>query len=126
MTRKEIEATRELLNLRYYGNNPHLPEYQLREWLPEDEVLEEELSCREMINSIMIYGGDCSEDSYQYKKYLISYVEGNPWHKGLITKERLAQLIEEQREDIKKAQIGFAGCDSEGCSYNYCRWADEQ
>jgi len=125
MTRKEIKAARELLNLRYYGGKCHVPSNLIRPWLKEDEVFKEELSCREMINSILIYGGSCAEDAYQYKRYLKPYTEKGTYHDGLITKERLAELIEEQKADIAKAQIGFAGYDSEGCSYNYCKFADE-
>ena len=126
MTGKQIEAAKNALHQKYYGDNCIFADNLKQPWTEADELLDEELSCREMINSILIYGGNCSEDSYQYKTYLTSYVEGNPWHKGIITKERLAQLIEEQKADFAKAEVGFAGCDSEGCSYNYCRWADEQ
>ena len=126
MTAKQIQAAKDLLHMRYYGDNPRTPDNLKRQWLKEDEVFEEELSCREMINSIMIYGGSCGKDTYEYNKYLKPYTEKGTWHDGLITVARLDELIREQKEDIAKAEIGFAGYDSEGVSYNYCRFADEQ
>lgn len=122
MTAKEIQAAKDLLHMRYYGDGCVKPGVK---WLKEDEVLDEELSCREMINSILIYGGSCDAGSYQYDKYLKPYTEKETWHNGLITLTRLDELIKEQKADIAKAEIGFAGYDSEGVSYNYCRWADE-
>ena len=125
MTAKQIEAARDLLHMRYYGDESRLTQNLKQPWTKEDEVFEEELSCREMINSILIYGGNCDEDGYQYKQYLLPYTKKGTWHDGLISKERLAELISEQKADIAKAEIGFAGYDSEGVSYNYCKFADE-
>lgn len=126
MTAKEIQAAKDLLYMRYYGDGCRVPQNLRRPWSKEDEAFEEELSCREMIDSILIYGGSCEKDSYQYDKYLKPYTEKGTWHDGLITLARLDELIKEQKADIEKAEIGFAGYDSEGVSYNYCRFADER
>ena len=126
MTAKQIEVAKNALHTKYYGDECRVPQNLKQPWTKEDEALEEELSCREMINSIMIYGGDCAKDSYQYEKYLLPYTKKGTWHDGLITEQRLDELIQEQAKDIAEAQIGFAGYDSEGVSYNYCRFADER
>ncbi len=39
--------------------------------------------------------------------------------------ERVFQLWGEQTEDYRNAEVGFAGYDVDGCSYNYCKWADD-
>ena len=123
MTAKEIQAIKDTLHKKYYGDECVKPGVK---WEKQDEITEEEMSCREMINSIMIYGGSCEKNTYQYEKYLLPYTKKGTWHDGLITLARLDELIKEQKADIEKAEIGFAGCDSEGVSYNYCRFADEQ
>ena len=125
MTAREIQAAEKILNMRYYGDNARTLNNLKRPRLKEDEIFEEELSCREMINSIMIYGGSCEKSTYQYKEYLLPYTNKSTWHKGLITIARLDELIKEQAADIAKAEIGFAGYDDEGGAYNYCRFADE-
>ena len=126
MTGKQIEAVKAYLYKKYYNDKPHIPENLTQPWSPEDEMLEEELSCREMINSILIYGGSCEEGGYKWEKYIKPFIEGNRWHKILIPKERVLQLIAEQEYDISEAEIGFAGEDCEGVSYNYCKWRDER
>lgn len=126
MTEKQIEAAKDALHKKYYGNNCRYWENLIQPWTKEDEILEEELSCRSMINSMLVYGDSTEEGSYSYDRYLKPYYEGDTWrNKGLITKARVLELIEEQKADFAKAEVGFAGYDSEGCSYNYCRWADE-
>lgn len=80
-----------------------------------------ELSCREMINSILIYNGVLlisQQRGYSYEQYLKPREEE-------IGKERMIELINEQIKDFEKAEVGYAGTDSEGCSYNYCKWADD-
>lgn len=96
-----------------------------QEWSKADKILYEELTCREMINSILIYGGTCEKDTYQYQRYIKPYIVGNTWHKTLLSEERVDELIAEQKAEIAKAEIGFAGYDDEGCSYRYCKFADD-
>ena len=124
MTGKQISAAQEEI----YAKYRHYPDYPIGsdEYMEEsDKILEEELSCREMINSILIYGGSCDKESYQHKRYLLPYTQKGTWHDGLISEERLEELITEQKADFAKAEVGFSGYDSEGVSYNYCKWADE-
>lgn len=125
MTEKQIQAAKDLLYMRYYGDNARTPDNLIRPRLKEDKVFEEELSCREMINSILIYGGNCNEDSYDYQRYLLPYTRKEDWHKGLISVKRLQELIDEQKDSFSRATVGFAGYDSEGVSYNYCKWEDD-
>ena len=123
MTRKQIEAAERKLVEQYHDYETNT---NFREPTHEERLAYEELQCREMINSILIYGGTCAKDSYQYERYLKPFIKGDLWHKVLLSEERVDELIAEQKADIAKAEIGFAGYDSEGGGYNYCRWADEQ
>jgi len=125
MTQKQIDAVKEIIYNKYRGHKDY-PLGSDKYVSHEDKVIEEELSCREMINSILIYGGSCEKDTYQYTKYLKPYTEKGTWHKGLISEQRLNEIISEQKTDFAKAEVGFAGYDGEGVSYNYCRWADER
>ncbi len=127
MTGNQIEKLKHELNTKHYGNKCHMPENEILPWTREEEVLMQELQIREMINSILIYGGDPTEGTWKHDEYLKPYYEGTDWrNKGFVTRERVNELIEEQKADFAKAEVGYAGCDSEGCSYNYCKWADEQ
>ena len=127
MTAKEIQAAKDLLNMRYYGNECRVPQNLKRPWSKEDEIFEEELSCRDMINSMLVYGDSVEKGSYGYNKYLKTYTEKGTWHDGLLTEKRLAEIIAEQKKDFEKAIVKRdVYTDSEGCSYNSCRWADEQ
>ena len=124
MTGKQIEKAKDELNSKYYGDECRVSENLKKPWSKKDKVLEEELDCREMINSILIYGGDCAKDSYQYKRYLKPFIEGDTWHKVLLSEQRVDELIAEQKADFAKATVRFAGYDSEGVSYNSCDWGD--
>ena len=124
MTQKEIDRAKDELNSKYYGDECRVPQNLKQQWTKKDKVLEEELDCREMINSILIYGGSCAKDSYQYKRYLKPFIEGDTWHKVLLSEQRVDELIAEQKESFKKAKVSFAGYDSEGVSYNSCDWGD--
>ncbi len=127
MTAKEIQAAKDLLYMRYYGDECRVPQNLKRPWIKEDEVFEEELSCREMINSMLIYGDSIEKDSYGYNKYLKPYTEKGTWHDGLLTEQRVNELIAEQKADFAKAKVRYGVyTDGEGCTYNSCVWADEQ
>ena len=121
MTGKQIEQAKNEIynNEKVFGLAPN-------KWPKALQVKDEELDCRDMINSILIYGGSCAKESYEYEKYLKPFIEGDPWHRVLLSEQRVDELIAEQKADFAKAEVGFAGYDSEGCSYNYCHWADEQ
>ena len=125
MTQKQIEKLENELYFKYYGNECRMPENLKQPWTREDEVLMQELQIRNMINSILIYGGDPTEGTWKHDRYLKTYYEGNDWrNKGFVTRERVNELIAEQKESFSKATVSFAGYDSEGVSYNSCDWGD--
>lgn len=125
MTGKQIEKAKDELYSKYYGDEVRLPENLKQPWTREDEVLMQELDIREMINSILIYGGDPTEGTWKHDRYLKTYYEGDDWrNKGFVTRERVNELIAEQKESFSKATVSFAGYDSEGVSYNSCDWGD--
>lgn len=79
-----------------------------------------ELRCIDMMHSILIYNYVPEQEEMPYPEsnyYLKDYAEE-------IGIERAKQLWEEQVADYRNAEVGFAGTDFEGCSYNYCKWAD--
>ena len=120
MTGKQIEKAREEILARVDKT------LSPANWPEEDQRADQELDVRNMINSMLIYGDNVEEGSWSFNKYLAPYFSGKNWrNKGLITRERLLELIEEQKADFAKAEVGYAGEDSEGYSYNYCKWADE-
>lgn len=80
-----------------------------------------ELRCVEMIHSILIYHYEPNQELFPFPAdniYLRDYIK-------CLGIERVSQLWEEQVADYRNAEVGFAGCDFEGCSYNYCKWADD-
>lgn len=95
----------------------------LPEWDKQNEAekkLDRELACREMINSILIYGYlDNTIDEIYEDKYLRNY-------KKDISEERIKELIKEQQEDLKKSKINNSVyTDDEGVTYNSVSWYDE-
>lgn len=126
MTQKQIEAAKDALHKKYYGNKCVYFENLIQPWTKEDEVLKEELNCRSMINSMLIYGDSTDKESYGYNKYLKPYTEKGNWHDGLFNEKRLAELIAEQKADFAKAIVRQSVyTDSEGCTYNSCKWEDD-
>ena len=126
MTAKQIEAVKDALHKKYYGDKCVWPGNLLQPWTDDDQILQHELMCRGMINSILIYGGDPTKGSWKYNRYLKKYIVGDTWMKDhLLTEARVDELIKEQKADFAKAEVGFAGYDGEGVSYNYCKWADD-
>lgn len=129
MTDKQIQAAKKALNEKHYGDGPYTKDNEIVRWDKKDKTAMEELSCRDMINSILIYSGvdACKPGAHSYEEYLKPYTVKSMWHDGLISVERLAELIEEQKADFAKAKTGWCDfTDSEGGSYKYCQWADEQ
>ncbi len=113
MTRKEIEQMLSKLPRWENGKPPVLT--------PEQMKLREELSCREMINSILIYWGfeGLKVDGFCYKEYLKSYVDK-------LGPDTVKRLCDEQAEDFKNAVVyKNVDIDSEGVAYNSIVWADE-
>jgi hypothetical protein len=116
MTWKEIEKTFRDLRVKYYWNKCIWPENLLQPRSKKDEKLEEELRCRRMINSCLIYG--YSHD-YFFEKYAWKYIE-KLWIR------KVNKLFEEQENDIKKSMVKCSVyTDWEGCTYNSIKWWDE-
>ena len=119
MTEKEIKAAMDKIPHGYKAYNTATEE-QKREYA--------ELSCREMINSIMIYGNVNSPYNEEEDK-LDKYLEDRWKDKDsmfYVPRQRIIELVKEQQEDFKKAivRVGVY-TDSEGCTYNSCVWGDE-
>lgn len=116
MTGKEIKKAWQDLNTKYYGDKSRWPENLLQPRSKKDEKLKEELRCREMINSCLIYGR--SKD-YFFEKYAWKYIE----KLGI---RKVNKLFEEQEGDIKKSIVKCSVYeDSEWCTYNSIKRHDE-
>ena len=94
----------------------------------EDKREYAELACRDMINSIMIYGNINSpydEKTDTLDKYLEDYAS-NESSMFYVPRERVIELVKEQQADFKNAVV-YRGVytDNEGCTYNSISWADE-
>jgi hypothetical protein len=85
------------------------------EWSEKEKKIDRELSCRDMINSILCYDG--KKDVIK-NRYLYDYIK----ELGVDVVQR---LIDEQIEDFDKATVlRGVHTDSEGISYNSIIWAD--
>lgn len=116
MTQKQIDAARKTL--------PGYMELPWKDWTPEQKRLDQELDCREMINSCLTYGGiDGFWQECEWREGDKSYAARFIRELG---RKRVEELAEEQQADFSKARI-FHGVyeDSEGCSYNGVVWHDE-
>lgn len=88
------------------------------------KIREEELSCIDMINSILAYQGAGMTDAEEvmqmeernYYNYLAKYVE-------MFGREKVVALIQGQIDDIDYVQHNVH-TDSEGCSYNSIVWKE--
>ena len=84
---------------------------------PQQEILQDSLSCSDMINSILCYHGT---NNIMNNPYLKKYIESL----GTIL---VSLLVEEQTQDFSKATVlQNVLTDSEGCSYNRIIWHDKQ
>ena len=114
MTDKQIEAAKRTL--------PNWNEIPYKEWTAEQKNLDNELSCREMINSCLCYGmmyAFYEESTGEWGRYAANYRED-------LSDERVIELIAEQRADFEKATVKRnVGTDGEGLSYNSIKWADD-
>lgn len=112
MTGKQIEAAKKALPPRYKDKTPeHLRESR-------------ELSCREMINSCLIYGSArwdfYDPDTKQFGQYATQHV-------NTLGEETVIRLYNEQADDFSRAIVKHGVySDHEGCTYNSCIWKDEQ
>ena len=114
MTDKQIRAAKDSLP-------------RLRDMNEEQERVYAELSCREMINSIMIYGNINSPYNEKEDK-LDRYLEERWQERGMfyVPRKRIIELVKEQQADFAKAKVNRGVyTDHEGCTYNSCTWGDE-
>ena len=109
MTNKEIAKARETLPS-WKNGTPVV-------YTAEQEQLDRELWCREMINSILVYHG---KFNIMNDEYLKKYIKELGY-------KRVKELVDEQVEDFEKAIIKKnVSVDDDGLSYNAIIWADEQ
>lgn len=115
MTQREIDAAKKTLPSRFEYKN----------WTEEQKKLDEELSCREMVNSCLCYGSikDFWEECpwrWGDKSYAASHIRK-------LGMERVKEIVKEQEADFAKAIVRRnVFTDSEGVTYNSILWADEQ
>lgn len=119
MTQKQIEARKNAIYFSVYkggvriGKTDEFTESQNREL--------EELACRDMVNSILIY-------HYEPTQKRIAFPKGNRYlHSYIVTLglDLTKKLWKEQVKDFRKTMVGNAGSDSEGCTYKCCKCADD-
>ena len=121
MTGEEIQRQKEILWTKYYGDECRIIDNLKMPWSKEDEILMEELDCRDMIHSILIYGSsaDVEEGSYDFNRYLTRYYDKSLNKEVLLSKSRVLELIKEEKEEISNAVIHRnVYTDFEGCTYN--------
>lgn len=108
MTDREIKNAEKML--------PPMTRVPFAEWTEEQKQLDSELSCRDMINSILCYDG---AKGLKGNRYLQSYIDE-------LGEATVTRLCKEQIEDFRKAVVlKNVHIDNEGVSYNSVIWADE-
>lgn len=116
MTGREIEGVRRTL--------PSRIEIPWKQWTPEQQRLDKEISCREMINSCLAYGGiDGFWEECEWRTGDKSYAAPHIRALGI---DRVRELVSEQTRDFEHATIlRDVYTDSEGVTYNSIIWGDE-
>ena len=86
----------------------------------ELEKYDRETWCIEMIHSILTYGrgGNSNPEEVVNDHYLEKYVNE-------LGRDKVMELVKQEIEEYKDAEIGYAGEDSEGVTYNYTKFKDE-
>lgn len=112
MTDKQIEASKKQLPLHFKDMTVE----QRREY--------EELSCREMINSCLVYGearyNFYDPNTGEFGIYAQNYIKS-------LGEDTVVKLFNEQSADFAKAIVKKnVHQDSEGVTYNSVIWEDEQ
>jgi len=121
MTDRELDKARKLLPL---GKKKYA------DWTDDEKKLSAELSCRDMINSILAYNwhgqtadeivGEQEADRWNY---LDKFINGDDMRPPL-GRERVVELVQEQMDDIDSV-VKDTVTDSEGISYNSIKWKRE-
>ena len=119
MTQKEIDRAK--------ATRPSLFEYNT--WTDEQKRLDNEISCREMINSCLIYHGEQSgwDVFWEENEWRLGDKSYAAPHVRALGRERVEELFNEQLADFRKATVHQdVFTDSEGLSYNSIEWADDK
>lgn len=117
MTRKQIEAAMSKI--------PHaFDTYKFATKAQKKEYAE--LSCRDMINSLLVYGYSAyNKETDEMSKYLNSFWQDKS-SMFYVPRKRIIALVQEQEQDFAQAEVRLGVyTDGEGCTYNSCVWADE-
>ena len=119
MTSKQIEKRKDEIYFRVYKGGARIGKWN--EFTDEEKRELEELSCREMIISCMIYTTsnfyDKNTDTFS-GKYAVEYIKS-------LGEETVRQLWNEQKETMAKAKIHYgAYIDSEGGVYASVTWGE--
>jgi hypothetical protein len=116
MTDKQMDLIRKQL--------PARSQVPWKEWTEEQKKINRELSCIDMINSILAYNwfGEDAEwvmqyEEKAYKNYLAEYVE-------LFGRDKVVELIQAQIDSIDNIKRRVY-TDNEGVSYNSIIWIDD-
>ena len=112
MTDKQIKAARRKLPLHF------------QDMTPEQRREDEELWCRDMINSCLTYGearyNFYDPNTGEFGKYAQEYID-------TLGEDTIIRLFNEQSADFKKAIVKRnVSTDSEGVTYHAVIWEDEQ
>ena len=115
MTDKEIEQRQDDIYYRVYRGGVRIGRYDR---FSRQELQElEEMSCRDMINSCLVYGrrGFYDDETGTFGRYGEDYVKK-------LGRELTLQLWEAQKERFSHARTHYAGTDSEGGGYWGITW----
>lgn len=122
MNDKQLEAARSQLNNDIAAIGYGWVNGKYRKPPKKYRLREEELSCVDMINSLLCYGYGGRSDAAailhdelnSYHSYLAAYVD-------TLGEKRVIKLIQGQIDDIER--VGYSVyTDSEGCTYNTLIW----
>jgi hypothetical protein len=109
MTDKQIKAAKATLPQWKNGQAPTLT--------PEQNQLNKELQCRDMINSVLCYKG---KENIMNNEYINDYIDD-------LGHDIVQRLCDEQIADFENATVKEnVHTDSEGISYNSIIWADDK
>ena len=116
MTRKKLEELKK--RTQYYGKCEDPTPEQVKTWA--------QISCIEMVNSILAYSCPPWGPAQKLLKRDLndshSYLRD---HVNELGEEQVLQIIEEQINDISYVRRGVF-TDSEGCSYNTIIWKEDE
>ena len=115
MTDKEIEQRQDDIYFRVYRGGVRIGKWDHFSKREQQEL--EEMSCRSMINSCLLYGrtGFYNDETGTFGRYGEDYVKR-------LGRDIVLQLWEAQKERFSHARTHYAGTDSEGGGYYSIEW----